>query len=52
MSASDPDIVYISEEGIFLTHVNVGVIEMKPVTGDYDIDGLKNLPKEFGLTVF
>lgn len=44
MSASDPDIVYISEEGIFLTHVNVGVIEMKPVTGDYDIDVLKNLP--------
>lgn len=44
MSAADPDIVYISEEGIFLTHVNVGVIEMKPVTGDYDIDVLKNLP--------
>ena len=54
MSASDPEIVYISEEAIFLTHFNVGncldrqkdeeeVIEMKPVTGEYEIDVLKNL---------
>ena len=49
MSASDPEIVYISEEGIFLTHFSivkdeVEVIEMKPVTGEYEIDVLKNLP--------
>jgi len=49
MSASDPKISYISEEGIFLTHYNVGkaeeeVIEMKLVTGEYDIHVLQNLP--------
>ena len=48
-SASDSEIVYISEEGFFLTHFNmvkneVKVIEMKPVTGEYEIDVLKNLP--------
>jgi len=46
--ASDPEIQYISEEAIFLTHFSivkddVEVIEMKPVTGEYEIDVLKNL---------
>ena len=49
MTASDPDILCIREEGIFLTHYNVGkaeeeVIEMKYVWGEYDIHVLKNLP--------
>ena len=52
MTASDPDILCIREEGIFLTHYNVGkaeeeVIEMKDVTGEYDIHVLKNLPTYF-----
>jgi len=51
MCASDPDIDYISEEAIFLVcHKRVGcggdygVVEMKYVTGEYEMDVLKNLP--------
>ena len=52
MYASDPDIYYISEEAIFLTHYNVAkdeveVIEMKSVTDEYDIHVLKNLPSYY-----
>lgn len=47
-SASDPEIECIAEEGIFLIHFNMmkdveEVIEMKPVTGEREIDALKNL---------
>ena len=47
-SASDPEIEYIAEEGIFLIYFNTmkgveEVIEMKPVRGEREIDALKNL---------
>lgn len=53
MYASDPEIVYITEEAIFLTtHFNLDndteeVIEMKYLTGEYEIDILKNLPSYY-----
>ncbi len=49
MTASDPEISYITEESIFLTRFNTGkdeeeVIEMNPVTCECDIDILKKIP--------
>jgi hypothetical protein len=51
MYAGDPNISYISEEAIFLVYykrIGAGgdydVAEMKHVTGEYDMDVLKNLP--------
>ena len=48
MLASDPEIDCFSEEGVFLTHFNIGkdeeeVIEMKYITRAHDIDVLEQL---------